>query len=780
MKTIVSTPARIKVLLPVLCCGLLTLLMLGVSAKADTIKNVKVLSPSSDSWPFAFATSPKEVGEVNDDNVVGLCNSHVGILIRKKDATILGIWSSKGWNIVDNQNAGTVPPQAIWSLELMPKDAVKPLGVNALSANSITYDFQENQGKATLKMTFAPVQAGQSKCAVTAFVSLSPDDEFLRWRINAKMLDNASSVWSVRYPWVQVRAADSDEQANHLVIPYRRGRLDQYGKSVPRYDLAYPYPGSGVKFQFLAAYGDHTKQGFYIAAQDGEGYDKQLVWENQPSRNTVIFSFEHIPANRGVAGTSFEQPYDVVTRPFTGDWYDAGRIYRQWWIQQVWASKGLLRDRNDIPNWLKTTQVMTRPSTTQQDRTVAGNIQGELSLQKLLDGQTLAGIWYGVYENISGKEGLGYSGHGHVRPIRSDVQAAVQQLNKDNIHHLAYLQSAIYTPLESDPVDNAAALKYAAIGRDGKPVMYDDLGYTMDRSTTWWQDRLIEQAKKAMSAGFVGIYLDSFGKSSAECFAPDHGHPIGGGNTGIAGQRQMAERMLAAIRKINPDAVLSGEDPVEAFRDLVQVNLFSANVWPGYIPLYRVIWGDYSLGYGRVLAPSKTGSDNIIPEMTALFVTGNMLGRVYTNGDTFFSKPEFAEEKSMLQQMAAYGKTEIEYLRFGEYLHPLQWDSPLPQITIQESVQNSKVTLPAVMQSVTRSYVDGSIGIALVNISAQPIQLDVPIDPSLRNDKSAANRQATLWRMDASGKRTKLAQGAALWHQPLSLKSHEIAFLVLQ
>jgi hypothetical protein len=214
-----------------------------------------------------------------------------------------------------------------------------------------------------------------------------------------------------------------------------------------------------------------------------------------------------------------------------------------------------------------------------------------------------------------------------VRPVRSDVQAAIAQLNAQNIHHLAYLQSSIYMPLESDPKDAAMALKYAATGRDGKPVMYGDLGYNMDRSTTWWQDRLIEQAKKAISAGFIGIYLDSFGKSSAECFAPDHGHPIGGGNTGIAGQREMAQRMLAAIRKINPDAVLSGEDPVEAFRDLVQVNLFSANMWPGYLPLYRVIWGDYSLGYGRVLAPSKAGPDNIIPEMAALFINGQMMGR---------------------------------------------------------------------------------------------------------------------------------------------------------
>src|SRR5690606_13667842 len=121
-------------------------------------------------------------------------------------------------------------------------------------------------------------------------------------------------------------------------------------------------------------------------------------------------------------------------------------------------------------------------------------------------------------------------------------------------------------------------------------------------------------------------------------------------------------------------------------------------------PLYRVIWGDYSLGYGRVLRPSKAGPENIIPEMAALFVNGRMLGRIYTDsGETLFDDPAHAAQKTALQQMTAYGAAGIEYLRFGEYLHPLEWDAPLPEVTVQESVSDSKVKLPAVLQSVTRS-----------------------------------------------------------------------------
>jgi hypothetical protein len=203
-------------------------------------------------------------------------------------------------------------------------------------------------------------------------------------------------------------------------------------------------------------------------------------------------------------------------------------------------------------------------------------------------------------------------------------------------------------------------------------------------------------------------------------------------------------------------------------------------LWPGYLPLYRVIWGDYSIEYGRVLRPSKAGIGNLIPEMAALFVNGSILGRIYTEGGLMFSKPEYSQAKTALQEMTGHTRNGIEYLRYGEYLRPLQWAEPLPQVTVQESIENSKVTLPALMQSVTRSYADGSVGIVLVNIGAQKLDLQVPVDPSWRNGKSAKNSTAVLWRMDSSGKRTRIAQGKTAWQQPLVLQPNEIAFLILQ
>jgi hypothetical protein len=43
--------------------------------------------------------------------------------------------------------------------------------------------------------------------------------------------------------------------------------------------------------------------------------------------------------------------YNVAVRTFTGDWYAAAELYRQWSLNQPWAQKPLHR-RSDVPAWL--------------------------------------------------------------------------------------------------------------------------------------------------------------------------------------------------------------------------------------------------------------------------------------------------------------------------------------------------------------------------------------------------------------------------------------------
>ena len=42
--------------------------------------------------------------------------------------------------------------------------------------------------------------------------------------------------------------------------------------------------------------------------------------------------------------------YEVLLGSFTGDWYDAADLYRDWTLRQKWATP--LGKRGDIPKWL--------------------------------------------------------------------------------------------------------------------------------------------------------------------------------------------------------------------------------------------------------------------------------------------------------------------------------------------------------------------------------------------------------------------------------------------
>jgi hypothetical protein len=282
----------------------------------------------------------------------------------------------------------------------------------------------------------------------------------------------------------------------------------------------------------------------------------------------------------------------------------------------------------------------------------------------------------------------------------------------------------------------------------------------------------VEICKQAVGQdGFSGIYMDSFGKGAPECYDPTHGHPIGGGKPVIEGQRAMAKRVRDAIRAIDSQAIMSGEDPVEAFRDLLDVNLYAVNVTPNYRPIYRVVWGDYSLGHGRVLASGAA----LAPESAVLFLEGTIPGRIYCEGESPLLKPEQAEQLAFLKRLTHFTHHGLEYLRMGEYLRPLELDRLLPTITFTESVEKQKVALPAVLNSVTRSHRDGSVAVVLVNIDGVEHSVMVPIDPTWRGEARRA-QPPKLSSMAEDGTESPLPVGDV----HLTLAPSEVAFLILR
>ncbi|HEV7401779.1 MAG TPA: DUF6259 domain-containing protein [Chthoniobacteraceae bacterium] len=725
-------------------------------------------APAADAGRL-FPAGEEKVRVVERADAIGLANGQIAFLLRRDDGALLEMWQKGGPGLIRE-----TLPTPLWTFELAPVGSSKPQVVAAGHQDKLSFATKMEEAGGTLEMT---AEGEGRKVIVRA--GLAAHATLVRWRIEV-ILGQGARLWSVTFPQVPVATVDPEPAENQMVVPYRRGQLRTYGKGFPRADGDLPYPGPSAKFQFLAAYGRTATRGLYLAAEDGAGFTKSFATRNYPQADAVVFAVQHFPANRGAGVDRFALPYDVVTGPFSGDWWDAARLYREWWVKQEWASRGLLAERRDLPEWLLRAPFATRPSTTKPERTVANNLTALRSLSRSFDGRPFIGTWYGCTEKPGGSTNLDEGGHGHLLPPKSGLVDAVKEARDQGIHLLAYVQSAIYD--ESVPEPDAAAA-HRALTRDAKgaAVAYGGVAGSqlgmMCRATDWSQTRMAELSRRAVAEwGFDGVYLDSFGKGAPECFAPDHGHAVGGGNTLIAGQRVMARRVLAAMRTSNPEAFLSGEDPVEAFRDLVDLNLYAVNVTANYVPITRTIWGDYSLGHGRVLGPGEA----FIPECAALFLEGTIPGRIYCESpNLYLLQPEFAREFAFLKTLTAYTDQGHAWLRAGEYLRPLSLTPPPPVFEFKESVEKQLVRFPGVLHSVTRSHADGSVAIVLVNLTAQAQTVAVPINPSSRG-AALLEHEATLQRMDQQATRTDLAAGREPWQQSVTLQPLEVCFLILR
>ncbi len=706
-----------------------------------------------------------------DKALTGIVSARGVVGFDKQTGALVEAWSGVHMGSLEMVSKEPAPP--LWSLELVVPGASKPVVLDAGMAKKVTI---QPAGDAQARKLHVVYELDQVKVDVEAAVTR--DSPLVRWHLHAGLLAKDAGLWSITFPQVRVLAFDATPETNEMVVPYRRGQTRLFGRAAPKGDVDLPYPGASAKFQFMAAYGKAAARGVYYAVEDGGGFTKSFQIRNHPANDAMIFASQHFPAGRGGGKVSqFDLPYEVVTGPFEGDWWQAARLYRAWWVKQVWASKGLLAERQDMPSWLLHAPLATRPSTTKPERTLANNVTCMNALSEALGGQPFFGTWYGYPQGPPGAKSSDEGGLGHLWPAKEGLVEALRDLKGKGVRMQAYIQSMIY---DNKVNAEAAAEKAVTLDPQGKAVPYGNGAapnlLAMCRATPWWQQRLVELSEQAVrDFGFSGVYLDSFGKGAPECLAADHGHPVGGGNSIVAGQREMAQKVRTAIRAINPGAIMSGEDPIEAFRDLLDINLYSVNVMKNYVPVYRTVWGDYSLGHGRVMGPGKA-NDALVPELAALFLEGTVPGRLYGESpNPFLLQPAYARELAFFKKLAGYTEHGLGYLRLGEYLHPLDLGAAVPLVSFTESCENQAVQVPSVLNSVTRSHANGSVALVLVNIGAREQAVEVPVDPML-----AKAGQGKLLRMDETGKLQPLASGNKPWKQPLTLQPLEVAFLVLR
>lgn len=686
-------------------CGIF-LLQYGILAAAN-----------HDSWPFSREGSGSRLYET--DSHIGIYNQLTGVLFTKNDFTLVGLYHHE---IPGNRIASGAQLWEIMMFYLEPDQGdswVRYVLFSPAQCKKVEVSSELKDGVAILKARYSGAIHQRMGMDAEAFVTLGNNDAMPRWRLNAGVVNKVrTSIWQVEYPRINFKNPATKKADCLFALPYRNGILNTFPQN-----FDYPYPGPAVKFQMMSFYDRVSGSGAYLAAEDANGFNKDFVAKSNAAANTILLTVRHAPSGRREFGSGFRQSYDVVCGLRRGDWFDDAKSYRQWFLTTPYTAAGPVARRTDVPEWLKTAVMSMKLSCGSSGRTVSANVNGALTAAEFVGKRPILAIWY----NFEKKDQI-YEGMGRTMPSLNGVAEGLEKMRAANIHTLAYVQSMIYDHTNSKEMDQVG--KYMALDILGDYVPYDD-GIDVCRYTSWWHDRFLALSEHNLALGFEGIYLDSFGKGSPDCFAVNHGHRRSGGNTGIAGQRALAGKLRGALKSKSAGCVMSGEAPTEAFADQLDYYLLAVNVLPNSIPLWRTIAGEYIITHGRGMAFSKA-KNNIAGESATLFLEGSILGRISVfSGKVFLEEPGNEKDCAFVRKLMDYVVPTLDYLRLGEMLRAPELTPPPSPVTFNEYIGNAAVSRPAVLGAVNRA-VDGSLGYTLVNIGELEYSGKVKVDPALR------------------------------------------------
>jgi len=619
----------------------------------------------------------------------------------------------------------------LWEVELRAdKGLGLPVTISSELAPRVRIEMQHDT--CTLEWKDILIPTDTARLSVRVIISRYHEENMTSWRIEVDNPSKKFGIYHVVFPIMALRPLGESVAEHKLVVPLRWGeaRPDAFGvteKPMPP-EIVYRcnYPGAHMQFAALTS---PTAGATYIATYDGEARLKRSLFRVVPSRERIIYRLTQFPDNIAMPDEDYRQPFPLVFGHVKGDWFDVCKTYRRWALKQRWASRGALWRRTDIPEWYKRTAIVLRQSLTGKYDTVEANLKNSLRAAREIPGASMS-VWYSwhkvdlsasaVPETRPGQPSLS-AGAGWEWQAADGVAEAVHRMVAAGLHPTAYINTRLYD-MTTDPKNHPYALwalRYVIRGIAGQPEFYNRQQrlWDMCRWTKGWQQRYLRNCETAMRAGFCGIYMDSFGRGNSICFAAkEHGHQRGGGNLCVEGQRRMAKLVREHIRAINPEAITTGEAPIEAFIDVLDGKLLHYNLPWNFAPLYTAVYHDYQLCYGRTVSlPAENPEPLFSMIVGRLFAEGVQIGRFFINHPDYRLWHEsYREQLEYLKRCARAKLAAHDYLTLGEFMRPPHVINKLP--TVETNYRNIHTVMPVVLVRAWKSP-SGGVAHVLTNIS---------------------------------------------------------------
>lgn len=518
--------------------------------------------------------------------------------------------------------------------------------------------------------------------------------------------------------------------------------------------LEWFYPGL-LSLQAIALY-RKDGPGLYFSADDSLAYRKSFaLWGERDG--TAGFEMIHLPEDPA-RRARYQPPYAAVIGTFRGDWITAAERYREWGTQQAWGRESRLQ-RGEVPDWIRNTALWVW----NRGRS-PGVLAPPATLQKEL-GLPVSVFWHWWHH---GPYDTGFPDYLPPREGEEAFRHAVREAQDQGLHAIVYMNQRLWC-LNTPSWSAEGAEWFAVRNPDGtiRTEVYNICDpqpcATMDIATSFWRDKYAGIAEEVVNGyGLDGIYMDQ-AVLSLMCYAPEHSHPIGGGNYWMEGFAKLAQDVR---RRADDPVALGGEGGGESWMPELDLFLTLQVSWERYtepgqgwetIPFFQAVYHPYGITYGSYSSLTFPPYDDLWPAEFAPADTLQLLDRKYrrqfyveqARSFVWGMQPTIAnfrashlherpDETAYLLRLARLRSRATDYLLHRTFLRPPPLEVPELEVNFSRvsiyAARRGGATewrgrAPAALAGAWRAP-NGNVAIVVATVSEEPLSLSLRIDPA--------------------------------------------------
>ncbi|MBN1422307.1 MAG: hypothetical protein JXP34_26265 [Planctomycetes bacterium] len=468
------------------------------------------------------------------------------------------------------------------------------------------------------------------------------------------------------------------------------------------------YPSGWCSMQFAAVCGGASS--LYIGVEDPTASTKSIILAGEGGGLRIAAEW---PApDAGNPANAFRLPGRVRIAEFSGDWYDACRIYRRW----VEAEAPWWRPRQrPTPRWFEEVAVWALTGGT------ADAVVEPVKAFAAAMGVPAAAHWYNWHQIPFDVR------YPHYFPAKEGFADGVRAIQAAGIAAMPYINGRLWdTALEDFGKEGIAA---ATKDREGKPYI-EEYGSgaklaPMCPATALWRAKVEEIVLRLTGPefGVRAVYIDQIAAAAPRlCYDASHGHPVGGGSWWIdRGYRPMLE---ALREKLPPDAAITTECNAEPYLDLVDGYLTWHFQYADAVPAFAAVYGGRIHLFGRAYRGGPTADLALRMKAAESLVWGEAIGWIAPDAAKHPVNGPYLRRVARLRHLLRACLAE------GAMLRPPRIDGDVPEVTADWRWSGEwPVTRRAVRTGAWKAR-DGRIAIIAANVTGDRFGVTLRFDPA--------------------------------------------------